>query len=98
MAGSDYTRAVFSSLSSGEENFQAIYSQLRTTIDTLDSQLQTNLAEWEGSARSAYYAAKAKWDAAMADMQSVLMNLQRVASEASSSYPATEAANTQLWS
>jgi len=97
MAGSDYTKAVFGSLTSGEQNFQAIYNQLRTTIDTLDSQLRTNLAEWDGQAQTAYYSAKAKWDAAMADMQAVLASLQGVANEASQAYPAVEAANASLW-
>jgi 6 kDa early secretory antigenic target len=98
MAGSDYTRANFSSLSQGEANFQQIYNQLVQTIDTLDGQLRSNLATWDGSAQQAYYAAKAKWDAAMANMQMVLKNLQGVAQQASVNYPATEAANTRLWS
>jgi 6 kDa early secretory antigenic target len=94
---SEYTRAMFGSLSAGESDFASIYSQLQTTISTLDSQLKTNLAEWDGQAQQAYYAAKAQWDAAMANMQMVLNNLRGVVGEASVNYPTTEAANANLW-
>jgi WXG100 family type VII secretion target len=97
MAGSDYTRANFSSLSQGEANFQQVYSQLVQTIDTLDGQLRSNLSTWDGSAQQAYYAAKAKWDAAMANMQMVLNNLRGVIGEANVNYSTTEAHNHSLW-
>lgn len=98
MAGSDYTRAVFGSLQSGEADFASIYSQLVSTISTLDSQLRSNLAQWDGQAQQAYYVAKAQWDAAMADMQLVLNNLRAVIGEANVNYTTTEAANAALWS
>jgi WXG100 family type VII secretion target len=94
---SEYTRAVFGSLQSGESDFASIYSQLESTISTLDGQLKSNLSEWDGAAQQAYYAAKAQWDAAMANMASVLNNLRGVVSEASTNYPTTEAANAALW-
>ncbi|HEX4061151.1 MAG TPA: WXG100 family type VII secretion target [Streptosporangiaceae bacterium] len=97
MADSDYTMAQFGALQAGEENFKAIYSQVLQTVETLDNQLRSQLAEWNGSAQQAYYAAKSQWDAAMANMQGVLLNLQGVASEASQRYPMVEAQNSALW-
>lgn len=94
---SEYTRAVFGSLQSGEADFASIYSQLQGTISTLDAQLRSNLAQWDGEAQQAYYVAKAKWDAAMANMQMVLSNLRAVIGEANVNYSTTEAANAQLW-
>lgn len=94
---SEYTRAVFGSLQSGEADFQSIYSQLENTVSTLDGQLKSSLSEWDGQAQQAYYAAKAQWDAAMANMASVLSNLRGVVSEASVNYPATENSNAALW-
>jgi 6 kDa early secretory antigenic target len=97
MADSSYTRAMYNSLSAGEQDYQLIYSQLMETINQLDSQLRSELSLWVGQAQAAYTVAKGQWDAAMADMQAVLKNLQGVASEASLRYPEVEAQNASLW-
>jgi WXG100 family type VII secretion target len=97
MSESDYTLAMFGSLQAGEESYQQIYSQLVETISRLDSQLRGELSQWAGPAQQAYYVAKAQWDAAMANMQAVLKNLQGVAAEASTRYPTVEAQNSALW-
>jgi WXG100 family type VII secretion target len=97
MAGSDYTKAMFGSLAAGEADYQRVYTQVVSTIDTLNGQLRGSLAEWTGSAQAAYHTAQAEWNAAMANMQVILKNLQGVAQEASVTYPQTEAANTALW-
>ena len=94
---SEYTRAVFGSLQAGESDFASIYSQLQSTINTLDAQMRSSLSQWDGAAQAAYYAAKAKWDAAMADMATVLGNLRTVIGEANVTYSGTEAANAALW-
>jgi len=94
---SEYTRAVFGSLQAGESDFASIYSQLQSTISTLDAQLRSSLSTWDGAAQQAYYAAKAKWDAAMADMAAVLGNLRTVIGEANVTYSTTETSNAALW-
>jgi 6 kDa early secretory antigenic target len=88
---SDYTRAVFGSLQTGEADFASTYAQLQSTISTLDAQMRSSLSQWDGDAQQAYYAAKAKWDAAMANMATVLI------SEAHVNYSSTEVANATLW-
>jgi WXG100 family type VII secretion target len=93
----DYTRAVFGSLQTGEADFASTYAQLQATISTLDGQLRASLSQWDGDAQQAYYAAKAKWDAAMANMAAVLNNLRAVIGEAHVNYSSTEAANASLW-
>jgi early secretory antigenic target protein ESAT-6 len=97
MAGSDYTKAMFASLSAGEQDYQRTYTQVVSTIDTLNGQLRGSLSEWTGSAQAAYHQAQAQWNAAMADMQMVLKNLQGVAAQAATAYPQTEASNAALW-
>jgi WXG100 family type VII secretion target len=97
MPGSDYTKAMFASLSAGEQDYMRVYTQVVSTIDTLNGQLRGSLSEWAGSAQAAYHQAQAQWNAAMADMQMVLKNLQGVASQAASAYPTTEASNAALW-
>jgi ESAT-6 family protein len=94
---SEYTRAVFGSLQTGEADFASTYAQLQSTLSTLDSQLKSSLAHWDGDAQQAYYVAKAKWDAAMANMATVLNNLQAVIGEAHHNYSTTEVSNAALW-
>jgi 6 kDa early secretory antigenic target len=95
---SEYTRAVFGQLQQSEADFAGTYSALQDTISTLDSQLRSSLAQWDGSAQQAYYTAKAVWDSAMANMASVLNQLGAVIGVADTNYQAAEAANTNLWS
>jgi 6 kDa early secretory antigenic target len=94
---SEYTLAQFGTMDQAQADFQGTYSSLRSTMDDLDSQLRTNLSQWEGSAQEAYYAAKTKWDNAMADMQGVLNQLAGVIGTASDNYQQAEKANTALW-
>jgi ESAT-6 family protein len=94
---SDYTKAVFGQLEQSQADFTSTYSNLQDTINTLDSQLRTHLAQWDGSAQAAYYSAKAVWDNAMADMANVLNQLGVVIGVANQNYTAAESANTQLW-
>lgn len=96
-AGNDYTRVMFGALEQGQADFQQTYSSLQSEIDTLQSQLQTNLGEWVGSAQQAYHEAQAVWNAAMANMQSVLQQLGVVIGTANDNYQQAEAVNTSRW-
>lgn len=93
----DYTRAVFGSLAQGESDFARIYAQVQQTTQTLESQLNSSLAQWDGQAKDAYAIAKAKWQAAEANMAAVLNNLRTVAGEANVNYQGVEASNASLW-
>jgi early secretory antigenic target protein ESAT-6 len=95
---SEYTRVMFSSMEQGEADFRQTYSSLVEEVQSLESQLQTNLSEWIGSAQSAYHDAQAQWNAAMANMQQVLSQLGTVVGTANSNYQSAEASNTGLWS
>jgi hypothetical protein len=88
---SEYTQAVFGSLAQGEADFARIYAQVQETTQTLESQLNASLARW------AYAVARAKWQAAEANMAAVLNNLRAVAGEANVNYQVTEASNANLW-
>jgi WXG100 family type VII secretion target len=94
---SEYTRAVFSSLAQGEADFARIHAQVQQTTQTLEGQLNTTLDQWDGNAKEAYAVARAKWQAAEANMAAVLLNLRAVAGEANVNYQATEASNAGLW-
>lgn len=94
----DYTRVVFAAMEQGEADFKQTYSALVNEISSLNTQLQTNLSEWDGSARQAYTDAQAQWNIAMENMQQVLSQLGAVIGTANGGYQATEAANTARWS
>ncbi len=94
---SEYTRVQFGTMEQGRADFAATYSAVQNTVSTLDSQLRSNLAEWDGSAQQAYYAAKTVWDNAMADMAGVLNQLGAVIGVANENYTAAESANTRMW-
>ena len=95
--GGEYTRAVFAQLKSSEADFASIHSNLVATLSDLEHDLQGSLSAWQGDSQEAYWAAKAKWDAAARDMENVLGQLRAAIAGAHDIYSATEATNTALW-
>lgn len=96
-AGSDYTRVVFAGMQEGQADFQRTYSALQSEIEQLESQLNSNLAEWVGAAQQAYHEAQAQWNAAMANMQTVVQQLGVVIGQANDNYTQAEAINQSRW-
>jgi early secretory antigenic target protein ESAT-6 len=96
-AGSDYTRVVFSAMEQGQADFTRTYSTLQSEIGQLESQLDSNLSEWVGSAQQAYHEAQAQWNAAMANMQSVIQQLGVVIGQANDNYTTAESQNQARW-
>jgi 6 kDa early secretory antigenic target len=94
---SEYTAVQFGAMSTGEADFASVYASLQSTLGTLETQLQTNLAAWTGSAQEAYYAAKQNWDRAAADMASVVSALSQVVGVANENYANTEQVNMKMW-
>jgi early secretory antigenic target protein ESAT-6 len=96
-AGSDYTRVVFSAMEQGQADFARTYSSLQSEIEQLESQLNANLSEWVGPAQQAYHEAQAQWNAAMANMQSVIQQLGVVIGHANDNYTTAESQNQARW-
>lgn len=93
----DYTAVQFGAMATGESDFASTYQSLQSTLSTLESQLQSSLSQWTGQAQEAYYAAKAKWDAAAADMATVVSQLGQVVGVANANYQQAESANAAMW-
>jgi WXG100 family type VII secretion target len=93
----DYTAVHFGTMQSAEAEFGSTYQALQNTLTTLESQLQSSLSLWTGEAQTAYYAAKQKWDAAAADMATVVSQLGQVVGIANENYGNAERANTAMW-
>jgi 6 kDa early secretory antigenic target len=94
----DYTKAVFGTLDTGASEFASTYAQVVSTVDNLDSQLRSSLSTWTGAAQQAYYECKAKWDAAIADMATVIQSLGQVVNTANENFQGAENATRSMWS
>jgi early secretory antigenic target protein ESAT-6 len=97
MAGGDYTAVNFGAMAQGEADFASTYQSLNSTLQTLESQLQSSLNQWTGAAQTAYYAEKAKWDAAAQDMAMVVQSLGKAVGTANQNYEVTEKTNSAMW-
>lgn len=97
MSGSDYTRANFGGLSTGEADFSLAARTLLQELSDLESKLQAKLAQWDGSAQAAYKGYQQQWSAAAHDMQNVVAQLGIAIGTANSNYQAAERANTGIW-
>lgn len=93
----DYTKAVFGTLETGASDFASTYAQVVSTVDNLDSQLRSSLSTWTGTAQQAYYECKAKWDAAIADMATVIQSLGQVVDVANQNFQGAETTNASMW-
>ena len=94
----DFVLVNFGSLEEGQAALQSALNGLTSTVDQLQSQLGTNLADWTGPAQSAYHAAQAVWNTAMADMQMTISGLGQVVGTASANYSNAEQVNQSMFS
>jgi WXG100 family type VII secretion target len=97
MSSGEFTAVTFGAMSQAEADFASVYQALQNTLNTLESELNSSLSEWTGAAQQAYFAAKQQWDAAAADMATVVNSLGRVIGVANENYMSTESANTKMW-
>jgi WXG100 family type VII secretion target len=75
---------------------------LRTSSKTIEEKLseldgQLKKIEWDGDDKSAYMAHKAKWDAAIADMNQLLHQIGGAVETARSGYGDVEQAGVNAW-
>lgn len=98
MSDSSYTSANFGVLSSSAENYAIVAGSMRRELDELETSLQSKLSSWDGDARQAYTGFKAQWDAAAADMQSVIQKLGLAIGNAHENYAQAEKYGVNLFS
>ena len=70
---------------------------LRATLDDLKAYLAPLVAEWEGSAATAYQAHQADWDNAAAALQAMLSEIARAASQGNQGMADTDRRAAQGW-
>jgi len=75
----------------------SISQQIQNMLSDLNSQIQGNLSQWSSSARDAYNAAQAKWNAAAQDMGVQAANASASLSSINDNYANAEYQGLGLW-
>lgn len=97
MADSDFVHVDFNALSTGQNDFAAVYQALQGTLGDLETQLNSSLASWTDDAKEAYRTAQAEWNALADHLAAVLNKLGAVIGTAHENYKGAEAANARMW-
>jgi WXG100 family type VII secretion target len=84
-------------MSTGQQDFVAAHSALQNTLDDLERDLESKLAQWDGAARQEYQRAKAQWRAAANDMAMVLQNLGGVIGTGHENFTGAERSGVSIW-
>jgi WXG100 family type VII secretion target len=97
MTAGDYVSVNFGTMSEAEASFAQAYNGLSSTVSQLQSQLQTNLGDWTGTAQAAYKEAQAIWNQAISDMGAVITAMSSVIGTASENYTNAERVNQSMF-
>lgn len=86
----------FGLIAQASADIQATNRNINGMLDQLKSDIAPMTAEWEGTSASAYQDAQRRWDAAAAELNTVLQSISRAVDDANSrmSQINTNAANS----
>ncbi len=94
---SDFTLVNKNAMSTGIDSLNKAHKRLRDDLTTLEGQLQSSLARWDGNGQAAYAEAKAKWDASANKMAEVVNKMQSVLGLIDENYTSTEGSIAGRW-
>ena len=94
---SDFTAVNAASMQEGISSLQNAHRALTDHLDTLESQLGSSLAKWDGAAQAAYHQAKAEWDKAARHMQEVVNKMGSVLGQITENYDSNERKIQSNW-
>lgn len=95
---SDYTKVDAGQMQQGIADLTKAHRAVTEYLQSLESELNSSLAQWDGSAREAYSQAKAQWDQAANRMSEVIAKMSSVMTNISDNYGANEANIASSWS
>ncbi|GAA4794603.1 WXG100 family type VII secretion target [Streptomyces ziwulingensis] len=75
----------------------AISKKIQSALTELDDSAKMHLSEWTSDARATYNVAKAKWDAAAAEMVTLAQNATLSLGHINDSYHSGERNGVNLW-
>lgn len=84
----------FGSLDTASSDITGSANKIEARLDQLESELAPLRADWTGAASESYQQAKGKWDAAMADIRALLLDIGTTVAASNSDYQSTEGRNT----
>jgi WXG100 family type VII secretion target len=79
------------------DGMNAVNTQIRQGLDSLQATVESSLAEWTGAAREQYTVAKANWNAAAQQMTVHLETARATLLNISDNYGTTEQRARQIW-
>lgn len=97
MTDSSFMNIKFETLQQCQEDLGIYYAGIKNTIDELETQLNSNLSQWSGSAQQNYLQVKLRWDKAIEHMQTILNKAGAHMASAQEIYQATESHNASIW-
>jgi len=92
-----YMNIRFETLQQAQEDIGMAYAAIKATIDDLETQLNSSLAEWSGTAQSAYVAVQTQWQQALDHMNGALQQAGVHLASAHDMYLAVERQNVSIW-
>lgn len=93
----DYVYVNFGGMQNGQANFLTALKQFQQALQTLDAQVRSTMAEWEGDARTAYEAKKREWELAAQRMATVVQGMGGAIGDSHDIHLQAERQNTSLW-
>lgn len=94
---SEYTKVSSAAMQQGIDDLKVAHSKLQADLTDLEDSLKGSLAEWDGEARTAYAAAKAKWDAAADHMTRVINSMNTAMTKIQGQYDDNERQIQSSW-
>ena len=88
----------YSTLDGHAADIRTAANQVEARLDQLQTELAPLRSDWTGAASESYQQAKAKWDAVMADIRALLLDIGVGVNTSNSEYQSTENTNTARWS
>ena len=97
MPDPSYMAINYETLDQAHADLMRASNGIADNIAQLERDLQAGLSQWSGAARDAYQPIKAKWDSAVADMNSVLQAAYLHLEKTSEMYRQVEQRNVSIW-
>ncbi|MFC4584688.1 WXG100 family type VII secretion target [Sphaerisporangium corydalis] len=93
----DRTLVNFGTMATGRQDFARQWQAMEGSLQQLETDLDNLLGEWDGDARTAYYTARAQWDAASGRMALLLQKLGGVIEQGHENFTMAEKANVTMF-
>jgi WXG100 family type VII secretion target len=93
----DVTAVNFGKMKAASGSFIEAFRELNATLEELDSELEGHLAEWDGSARTAYDRIQQDWNRVAARMAQIVDHLGTGIGEAHDIHKEADNYSIGLW-